>query len=48
MDLNEDVSDFVTLRTAASVKYNVLGDDLCKGEVINIWVSTANSIPALF
>lgn len=48
MDLNEDVSEFVALRTAASVKYNVLGDDLCKGEVINIWVSTANSIPALF
>ncbi|KAG6362152.1 hypothetical protein INS49_010381 [Diaporthe citri] len=47
MDLNEDVSEFVALRTAAPVKRNVLGDDLCKGEVINIWVSTANSIPAL-
>lgn len=48
MDLNEDASEFVALRTAASVKYKVLGDDLCKSEVINIWVSTANSIPALF
>jgi len=48
LDRNDDVSAFVALRTEASVKHNVMGDDLCKGEVINIWVSTANSIPALF
>lgn len=47
-DRNEDVSEFVASRTEVSYRYNVLGDDLCKGEVINIWVSTANSIPALF
>ena len=48
LDRNDDVSAYVALRTEASVKYNVAGDDLCKGEVINIWASTANSIPALF
>lgn len=48
LDRNDDVSGFVALRTAASFKHNVVGNDLCKSEVINIWVSTANSIPALF
>ena len=48
MYLNEDVPEFVALRPAASAKYNVLGDDLCDGEAINIWVSAANSMPALF
>jgi hypothetical protein len=48
LDKNTDVSSFVASRTAVSRKYNVLGEDLCRGEVINIWVSTANSIPALF
>lgn len=48
MDRNADVSPNVALRTEASLKYNVAGDDLCRGEVINIWVSIANSIPGLF
>lgn len=48
LDRGEDVSAFVALRTEASFRYGVMGEDLCKGEVLNIWVSTANSIPALF
>ena len=48
LDKNEDVSSFVKYRTEASLKYGVGGDDLCRAEAIHMWVSTANSIPALF
>lgn len=47
-DQNDDVSAFVSARTEVSAKYNVMGDDVCKGEVVNIWAGTTNSIPMLF
>lgn len=48
LDKNDDTSSFVKYRTEASLKYGVEGDDLCRAEAIHMWVSTANSIPALF
>lgn len=48
LDKNDDVSGFVTLPTEASLKHNIVGDDLCKNLVMALWASTTNSIPVLF